>query len=233
MMGLEFRNYDFADLFFDDDVFTIYKYFVSYEFCHILVSKTPLSIDLINHPVETFNYKGMEFSFVRSGYQTFSPYRLGEEEFVRKNSSGTILGIIPNGAARRWEDYRYGPFQPSRFGFYEYDMNWCEGAGPFHRLNVPDDPIHFRELPEDLREIVCRNVMPEVSFADAPFVQPIEHMACSWPDYLPWLESDGRTLHPPAHPDRAKRWDADWQAYLLDSWARYCERKRQCENFFK
>ncbi|MEQ8819334.1 MAG: hypothetical protein RLY93_03760 [Sumerlaeia bacterium] len=134
---------------------------------------------------------------------------------------GWFASLWFRGWSKRWEDYRYGPFAPWRFGLYEFDMVFPHAAGPYHRLHEPARPLHFRELPEDLRERVSTVIFPNVRFAGAKFLQPIEHTAC---DALntPWFAGDGETLH---GADGAVMGDDDASQRLRNAFAAHTRRK--------
>jgi hypothetical protein len=77
------------------------------------------------------------------------------------------------------------------FGIYEYGHlcdNWI--AGPYGREEVPTRRVHVDQLPPGLRRSLKSAVLPGVSFAETPILQPLEHGESeSWEPA--WLSTDG------------------------------------------
>lgn len=82
-------------------------------------------------------------------------------------------------------------YSPGRFGLFVYDHlceNWI--SGPYGRQAVPQRPVHVEQLPPAVREAVSR-VRFDLSFAETPHLQPLEHVECdSWEE--DYLTLDGR-----------------------------------------
>jgi hypothetical protein len=94
-----------------------------------------------------------------------------------------------------------GPTMPER-GLYDYGHtceNWI--SGPYGREASPSKPLTIFEVPKEIRDKIVK--LP-VKFADAPYIQPAEHLDCfSWE--VAWLELDGKHVHAfPDHEAEAK-----------------------------
>jgi len=99
-------------------------------------------------------------------------------------------------------EIRMGPlwrdqFPPAAFGFFQYNHsefdNWI--SGPYEREVIPSQPIRFDQLPEKLRKLAQFVQFDKLSFAETPWLQPIEHTNCtSWESA--WLASDKKTIRP-------------------------------------
>ena len=82
-------------------------------------------------------------------------------------------------------------------GVFSYSYGSGEGCnpGPYGRDLAPSEPVTVDRLPSTVRAIVDRVRFDRLSFADAPYVQPLEIVECQgtehWESYV---DVDGRTM---------------------------------------
>jgi hypothetical protein len=71
--------------------------------------------------------------------------------------------------------------------------NWI--SGPYGCAARPVQPLHVDQLPPEVRNLVKGMRFANLSFAQAPHVQPIEHTDCaSWE--AAWLDVTGKKVRP-------------------------------------
>jgi hypothetical protein len=81
-----------------------------------------------------------------------------------------------------------------RLGMFEYEHltdSWL--AGPYGRHRLPEKPMRIDDLPEPLRRKVEGMRFGDLCFAEAPFIQPIDHSDCET-DGSAYLGLDGKTV---------------------------------------
>jgi hypothetical protein len=85
---------------------------------------------------------------------------------------------------------------PGELGLYEYrhlTENWI--SGPYGRQQQPARPLHVDQLPPALRNQLKQVWFDTLSFADTPYIQPVEHTACeSWESA--WMDAAGKRVRP-------------------------------------
>lgn len=67
---------------------------------------------------------------------------------------------------------------------------------PYGRMLVPDAPMRVDDLPASLRDVLAKRAHLPLSFAEAWYVQPAEHVPCATWESRVYLSSDGCTLRP-------------------------------------
>jgi hypothetical protein len=81
----------------------------------------------------------------------------------------------------------------SWLGWYEYD-NDCSMPIPYDRCYRLKKPIHFDDLPPEIRDRLRMTELPNVRFAETTSIQPIEHMPCNtWGGSTHWVDTNGIT----------------------------------------
>jgi hypothetical protein len=120
---------------------------------------------------------------------------------------GALLGRLHDAGQCRGCYFHYRPDPASGeeneersadHGLFEYGHlceNWI--AGPYGREEVPVNPVHVDQLPPRLREAVRAMTFPNLSFAETPHIQPIEHVPCTAWDSESYRTVDGQTLPMP------------------------------------
>jgi hypothetical protein len=82
--------------------------------------------------------------------------------------------------------------EPERLGLYVYGHlceNWI--SGPYGRETIPSKPLHIDQLPPMIRNLIKQLRFANLSFAETPHIQPVEHTPCSsWESR--WLGCDGK-----------------------------------------
>jgi hypothetical protein len=81
-------------------------------------------------------------------------------------------------------------------GFFYYGhLTENSISGPYGREMCPVKPIHFNELPADIRERLKWMRFDGLSFRDTPHIQPIEHAPCeSWENAF--MDVTGKRVSP-------------------------------------
>jgi hypothetical protein len=134
--------------------------------------------------------------------------RLSPQHFRRLHAAGLCRFCSLADLSSVWED----DTSPSRrietasLGLFSYRHllgfeNWV--AGGYGRVTLPLQPVRVEDLPEHVARIARRTRFETISFAETPFIQPLEHMPCSTWQAL-WTVSDGHTLE--------RTWQSAWVA---------------------
>ncbi len=124
---------------------------------------------------------------------------LPEADFERLHQMDLCRGCFFNGNDEGNSDEEETEGMPPRLaahGLYQYSHlteNWV--AGPYGRKRVPLHPIHVDELPPEVRRQVKTLVFDSLRFAEAPYIQPVEHVPCVAHDCA-YLDVTGRTTRP-------------------------------------
>jgi hypothetical protein len=112
----------------------------------------------------------------------------------------TLQRLHDSGACRACS-YRFGlggtdTPSPGELGLYEYGHlteNWI--SGPYGRQQLPTQPLHVDQLPPALRQQLKQVCFDMLSFADTPYIQPVEHTDCaSWESA--WMDAAGKRVRP-------------------------------------
>jgi hypothetical protein len=81
-------------------------------------------------------------------------------------------------------------------GFFNYSHltdNWV--SGPYGRTGQPERPVHIDQLPPRIREAIKAVRFDSLSFAETPYIQPVEHMECaSWESA--YMDVTGKHIRP-------------------------------------
>jgi hypothetical protein len=141
--------------------------------------------------------KGPVIFFLTSEDAVMNEVINGRARFVPAGrGAAAVFDKLPRGLARRLHDanaclgcYAYDEPQLFYYSPSEY------GPAPYERESVPQRPLHVDQLPPEVREAVSRVRFDKVSFAEAPSVQPVEHLPCGgWGECPFYVASDGRHL---------------------------------------
>jgi hypothetical protein len=121
--------------------------------------------------------------------------------FILTGVSEAALHRLHDSGACRACSYRFNfggtdAPAPGELGLYEYwhlTENWI--SGPYGRQQQPTQPLHVDQLPPALRNQLKQVCFDTLSFADSPYVQPVEHTPCeSWESA--WLDATGKRVRP-------------------------------------
>lgn len=117
------------------------------------------------------------------------------ETIQRLHASGACRGCFWYFAGDPAEENEHDPDLASR-GLYDYQHlteNWI--SGPYGRQRVPLRPLHIDQLPPALRNEIKQFRFDNLSFAETPYIQPVEHTECaSWE--AAWIDSTGKKVRP-------------------------------------
>jgi hypothetical protein len=129
----------------------------------------------------------------------------------RAHEAGQCLGCFPHFAAEEQPGDERPP-SPAELGLFSFEHlceNWI--SGPYGRSEQPSAPLSVGDLPPELQDAVAQVRFDKICFAEAPFVQPLEHVPCeSWE--CAQLASDFTTVKPiPGREDEYRAYSRDLQ----------------------
>jgi hypothetical protein len=136
---------------------------------------------------------------------------LTEEELERYHALAEFRGSF-NYFVGDDED---APPSPANYGLYVYRHltdNWI--SGPYGRQMIPGQPLHIDQLPHALRASLGALRLENVRFAQAPLIQPVEHVPCaSWESG--WLDVNFKRIRP--IPGREAEYAEHYEDYYSDT----------------
>jgi hypothetical protein len=104
---------------------------------------------------------------------------LSEAVAARLHSSGACRGCCLYFQGSAQEGVAVDPVARGFFSYSHLTENWI--SGPYGRVRRPTQPIHVDQLPPRVRGAIKAVRFDTLSFADTPYIQPVEHTPCeSW-----------------------------------------------------
>lgn len=112
----------------------------------------------------------------------------------RLHDSGACLGCSWYfHGEEEYEEHRPDLTARGLFSYSHLTENWI--SGPYGRVRRPAQPIHVDQLPPRMRDAVKTLRFDSLSFAETPYVQPVEHTECiSWESA--YLDVTGKHIYP-------------------------------------
>jgi len=99
----------------------------------------------------------------------------------------------------------------SLFRFEHLTDNWC--AGPYTLETQPEQPLKLYQLPPGLQRALSHVQFQDLSFREAPLVQPVEQFECeAWS--CAWISTDGTEVR--AIPGKEDEYEAVYVEWLQD-----------------
>lgn len=126
------------------------------------------------------------------GFAVMFP-EMSEALAKRLHDSGACLGCSWYFHDEEREGYSPDLTARGLFSYSHLTENWI--SGPYGRVRRPAQPIHVDQLPPRMRQAVKAMHFDSLSFAQTPYVQPIEHADCvSWESA--YLDVTGKHIRP-------------------------------------
>lgn len=132
--------------------------------------------------------------------------RISNLAYRKLHNGGRCLGCFT------WMDIDDDGSTAAQLGFYSYDhLGGNRSSNPYGRKKLPANPIHVDQLPPDVRRHIGQLRFENLSFAQTPHIQPVEHFDCaSW--QARYWTVDGKEERPiPGREDEFEEEDLDGQ----------------------
>jgi hypothetical protein len=125
------------------------------------------------------------------------------DDETREELGLTSLSVVPEDSL------------PDRARVFVYETGPMDEAfaDHYHRMSVPEKPLHIDELPPQAREAVASMRFDTLDFAKTKVFQPVELTECGTWDAA-YLASDGKTVK--AVPGREKEYAEFFEEYRDD-----------------